>query len=223
MTPMSCVTSITAAPCSRHSRRSRAMIWAWIETSSAVVGSSAITSRGAPASASAMTTRWRMPPENWCGYWSMRASAAGMPVSWSSSMARRRAAAASRSRCVRMVSTSCCPTVYSGFSEVSGSWKIAPICRPRTRRISCSGRPSMRRPSRRISPPAMRPGGSSRPMIAAPVSDLPAPDSPTTPSTSPAAMSKDTSSSARSVPWRVGNSTRRWRTSSSGPVIAGGG
>ena len=31
----------------------------------------------------------------------------------------------------------------------------------------------------------MRPGGSSRPMIAMPVSDLPAPDSPTTPSTSP--------------------------------------
>src|SRR5919107_1860656 len=39
----------------------------------------------------------------------------------------------------------------------------------------------MRAPSRRISPPAIRPGGSSRPMIAAPVSDLPAPDSPTTP------------------------------------------
>ena len=34
-------------------------------------------------------------------------------------------------------------------------------------------------------PPAMRPGGSSRPMIALPVSDLPAPDSPTTPKISP--------------------------------------
>ena len=41
---------------------------------------------------------------------------------------------------------------------------------------------------------AMRPGGSSRPMIAAPVSDLPAPDSPTTPSTSPGAISNETSS-----------------------------
>jgi hypothetical protein len=30
-------------------------------------------------------------------------------------------------------------------------------------------------------PPAMRSGGSRSPMIAAPVSDLPAPDSPTTP------------------------------------------
>ena len=58
----------------------------------------------------------------------------------------------------------------------------------------------------------MRPGGSSSPMIAVPVSDLPAPDSPTTPSTSPGAMSKLTSSMATSVPRRVLNSTRRWRT-----------
>jgi hypothetical protein len=27
------------------------------------------------------------------------------------------------------------PTVYSGFSVVSGSWKIAPILRPRMRRM----------------------------------------------------------------------------------------
>ena len=36
-----------------------------------------------------------------------------------------------------------------------------------------------------IWPEATRPGGSSRPMMAAPVSDLPAPDSPTTPRISP--------------------------------------
>ncbi len=29
-----------------------------------------------------------------------------------------------------MVSTSWRPTVYRGFSDVSGSWKIAPILRP---------------------------------------------------------------------------------------------
>ena len=44
----------------------------------------------------------------------------------------------------------------------------------------------MRCPASRISPPVMRPGGSSRPITAAPVSDLPAPDSPTTPRISPA-------------------------------------
>ena len=67
ITPMSCVISITAAPCFLHTDLSRLMICAWIETSSAVVGSSATMSLGSAASAKAMTTRWRMPPENWCG------------------------------------------------------------------------------------------------------------------------------------------------------------
>ena len=39
-------------------------IWAWVVTSSAVVGSSAISSAGFMASAMAMTTRWHWPPEN---------------------------------------------------------------------------------------------------------------------------------------------------------------
>ena len=67
ITPMSCVTSITAVRWSRHSRFSSWMICAWIDTSSAVVGSSATMSLGLVDSASAMTTRCRMPPENWCG------------------------------------------------------------------------------------------------------------------------------------------------------------
>ena len=53
-------------------------------------------------------------------------------------------------------------------------------------------------------------------MIAAAVSDLPAPLSPTTPSTSPRSIVKLMPSIARSVPRRVGNSTVRLRTSSSG-------
>ena len=40
---------------------------AWIVTSRAVVGSSAMRSFGLQASAMAIITRWRMPPENWCG------------------------------------------------------------------------------------------------------------------------------------------------------------
>ena len=46
ITPMSWVISITAVPRSRHSRFRSAMICAWMETSSAVVGSSAISSVG---------------------------------------------------------------------------------------------------------------------------------------------------------------------------------
>ena len=39
----------------------------WMVTSSAVVGSSAISSFGSQASAMAIMTRWRMPPDSWCG------------------------------------------------------------------------------------------------------------------------------------------------------------
>ena len=51
------VTSMTAAPWSLHRRLSSEMIWAWIDTSSAVVGSSARMSRGLPISARAIATR----------------------------------------------------------------------------------------------------------------------------------------------------------------------
>ncbi len=43
------------------------MICACTVASSAVVGSSAMSSAGLHASAIAMSTRWRMPPESWCG------------------------------------------------------------------------------------------------------------------------------------------------------------
>src|SRR5882724_291455 len=65
----------------------------------------------------------------------------------------------------------------------------------------------------------MRPGGSIRPIIARPVTDFPAPDSPTTPSTSPLAMSKEMPSMARSTLWRVTNSTSRLRTERTGSVM----
>src|SRR5664279_5459756 len=88
--------------------------------------------------------------------------------------------------------------------------------RPRTLRICSYGRLSMRRPSKRTWPPLIRPGGSSKPMIAAPVSDFPAPDSPTTPRISPGAIEKLTPSSATNRPRRPANSTWRLSTSSSG-------
>ena len=42
-------------------------IWCWMVTSRAVVGSSAISRSGWLASAMAIMTRWRIPPENSCG------------------------------------------------------------------------------------------------------------------------------------------------------------
>jgi hypothetical protein len=66
-TPISCVISTIAVPSVSCSSRIRSSIWAWIVTSSAVVGSSAISSLGLHDTAIAIITRWRMPPESWCG------------------------------------------------------------------------------------------------------------------------------------------------------------
>ena len=47
--------------------RSSPRISFWVVTSSAVDGSSAISSVGSLASAAAIPTRWRIPPESWNG------------------------------------------------------------------------------------------------------------------------------------------------------------
>ena len=58
---------ISAVSRSATSVFSSSRICAWIVTSSAVVGSSAIRSFGSHASAIAIIARCRIPPENWCG------------------------------------------------------------------------------------------------------------------------------------------------------------
>ena len=80
-TPRSWVISTTPMPSRRCSPCSRSRICAWIVTSSAVVGSSAISTSGLQASAIAIITRWRMPPESWCGYSSTRRSGSGICTS----------------------------------------------------------------------------------------------------------------------------------------------
>ena len=67
-------------------------IWAWIVTSSAVVGSSAMSSFGSHDSAIAIMTRWRMPPDISCGYCLTRRSGLVMPTAVSASIARSQAA-----------------------------------------------------------------------------------------------------------------------------------
>ena len=73
ITERSCVISRSARPRSRRSSSSSCRICPCVITSSAVVGSSPIISSGPQASASAIITRWRMPPENSCGYCRRRA------------------------------------------------------------------------------------------------------------------------------------------------------
>ena len=66
-TPRSWVIITIAVSSSACRRWIRSRICAWTVTSRAVVGSSAISSFGSLASAIAIITRWRMPPENSCG------------------------------------------------------------------------------------------------------------------------------------------------------------
>ena len=66
-TPRSWVIRMTARSRSRLSSSISRRICAWTVTSSAVVGSSAISTSGSSASAIAIITRWRIPPENSCG------------------------------------------------------------------------------------------------------------------------------------------------------------
>jgi hypothetical protein len=80
-----------------------------------------------------------------------------------------------------------------GLSAVIGSWKIIAMRRPRMLRISASGSASRSRPSNSTRlPGSMRPGGRMRRSTDSAVTDLPHPDSPTTPTVSPAATSSDT-------------------------------
>ena len=66
-TARSWVIQISAVPDWAQSFCTSDRIWAWMVTSSAVVGSSAMIRSGLCNSAMAIATRWRMPPENWCG------------------------------------------------------------------------------------------------------------------------------------------------------------
>ena len=112
---------INPMPSSCWSSSTSANIWAWMVTSSAVVGSSAINSAGRQASAIAIIARWRMPPDNWCGYSSARRAGSGMRTSRNISTAWFQACCLVISRCRRTASMIWSPIRITGLSEVIGS------------------------------------------------------------------------------------------------------
>jgi hypothetical protein len=93
------------------------------------------------------------------------------------------------------------PIVNSGFSAVSGSWKIIDSALPRLSSISRSESATRSTPSRTTFPPTIFPGGSgtSR-MIDSAVMDFPQPDSPTMPSVSFSRTSNEMSSTPAARP-----------------------
>jgi hypothetical protein len=86
------------------------------------------------------------------------------------------------------------PTVMRGLSDAYGSWNT--ICmRRRSGRIAEAEAPAISCPAKRIDPAV---GSWMRTTRRAKV-DLPQPDSPTTPTVSPAATSRSTPSTARTT------------------------
>ena len=83
-------------PSSRRRSRNRLRICAWIETSSEATGSSQTSMSGCIASARAIATRWRWPPENWCGKRVATAGSRPTRASQSATIGRRACARVTR-------------------------------------------------------------------------------------------------------------------------------
>ena len=218
-TPRSWVTNSTPLSPPRSCLTS-SRICAWIVTSSAVVGSSAISTLGERDSAIAIIARWRMPPENSCGYARTRSRARGMPTRSISSTARSRAAGLLIFSWARICSTIWSPIRCTGLSEEIGSWKIIAISLPRIRCSSCSEAVVSSVSLSLADPPKRELGDRVRPIRVITVTDLPEPDSPTIAKTSPRSSVNDTSSTARTRPSSVWNETSSSVTSSSRSAIS---
>src|SRR5580704_7427847 len=147
-----------------------------------------------------------------------------MPTVRSSPRARSRAARADRPLTRRGASATWAPTVITGSSALSVSWKImASWCRRRSVELR-SPREVTSSPATWTVPACTLAVRGSRPMIARSVMLLPLPDSPTMPSEPPAGRLSDTPSTARNLRWCRRTSTVRSLTSSSGltaPPAAG--
>ena len=196
--------------------RSSARICAWIVTSSAVVGSSAISRSGSLASAIAIITRWRWPPESSCGKAASRCSGSGIPTRASSSSVRARAASAVIWLWSSSTSLICFSTRCSGFSDVIGSWKIIAMRSPRIFASRSSDAPTSSSPSKRMLPDGCRAAGyGSSCRIESAVTDLPEPLSPTSATVSPRPISNETPRTASTTRPPVSKCTARSSTVSS--------
>ena len=155
----------------RSPKRSRTL--ACVDRSSALTGSSQTISFGSRASARAIATRCRCPPENSPGY---RADDPAGIRTWSRSEVIRREASAD-APAARSGSARIDCTVIAGFREEYGSWKTTWMWLLRARRA----RPFtwvMSRPWKCTDPDLT----AVSPRMALPSVDLPDPDSPTRPS-----------------------------------------
>ena len=163
-------------------------IWAWIVTSRAVVGSSAMSSLGSHDSAIAIMTRWRMPPDSSWGYCLTRRSGLLMPTRRSDSIARSQASLLAD---LQVEPDLLGDLVADGEDRVQARQRlledhrhVLAADRGASRRSAMT---RISRPSNQTSLPSpISAGGMSRRrMTVRAVTLLPEPDSPTMPSVSP--------------------------------------
>ena len=199
-------------PSSRCSRAIRSRIWACTVTSSAVVGSSAISSLGS------LDERHRDHRA--------LAHAAGELVRVGVDAARRvgdpdqpqqldRALAGlafGTSRCAWMASTSCVADLVEGVQRRQRVLEDHRDVVPRIRRRSSLGSVSRSRPSNRAVPAIVRSGPRVRPMTVSIVTLLPEPDSPTMPEHLPGVHVQGDTATACTTPSSVAKSTVRSRS-----------
>ncbi len=210
-TARSWLISSTPVPRDRISAMS-ARMRACTVASSAVVGSSAMSSGGSRAIAAAMSARCRSPPESSPERRRAANSGSGMPTEARSSCTRARRSGWDIRSWMRSGSSISRPTGRSGSSETSASCRMRPTSRPRMRRHSRSpASPSSRPPMRSVLDSAREPR-PAMPSSARAVTDLPDPDSPTIATHSPRAIVNDTPCTTSVSP----NATRRSVTSRSG-------
>src|SRR5918995_6679250 len=139
-----------------------------------------------------------------------------MPTTSSSAAARSRASRLLAASCATIVSTIWSPIVITGLSAFIALWKTIETSRQRKRPSSASLIASTSWPRKRTSPPVMTAGGWRMRVIAWATVDLPLPDSPARPNTSPGLIDSETPSTARTGPRAVRYSTWRSRISSRG-------
>ena len=122
----------------------------------------------------AIITRWHMPPENWCAYWSGAAPARECPPAsasrWRASGGLGRLEPAMQDSNSR---ATCWPTVSSGLSAVRGVWEIIAISVPRICASPPRGNWQRSRPPSTMLPRDRRPGLRMRRRMAVVVTDLP--------------------------------------------------
>src|SRR5487761_212338 len=203
----SCVTMKTVRPRPSLRSRTRPSNSEAAIGSRPAVGSSRNSNFGSSASARANPARLRMPPESAAGNFS--AVSDGSPTSAILSAAISRMSIGERSSRSRNGTMMFSATV----SELNSapSWNSTPHRIPRRRRSVCPGRP-ISSPKTSIVPAA---GGTS-PTIVRSSTDLPEPEAPTTPSTSPARRSNVASRSSTRPSIRVA----RPRTCTTGAAAA---